>query len=71
MHPGGERHAANPGTALGEASLPVTFPGPAATIEGAFDLLDMVFPAAGSYSLSLYAGDRFLVERRLEVGPGP
>ena len=29
-----------------------------------------MLPAPGSYSLCLYSGHHFLVERRLEIGPG-
>ena len=59
------------GTAVGETTVSVTFPNPAATVEGAFNLQQVMFPAAGPYSLSLYAGDHFLAERRLEIVPAP
>ncbi len=45
----------------------VDFPDPRGTVELDFVLGPVIFPAAGAYRFQLFAGDEFLMERRIFV----
>jgi hypothetical protein len=40
---------------------------PLEIVEATLDVVDFVFPQAGSYSLKLYCNGHFLVERRMQI----
>ena len=55
------------GDPLCEITSELDSPDPRAVIDAVFVVAGVVFPAAGEYRLQAYAGDEFLIERRILI----
>ena len=54
-----------------EQSADLNFLDPITVEHTDFDLIDVIFPSPGEYRIQLFAGDEFVIERRLNVSDEP